>query len=62
MAELKRLKGSNLISNDLPATIEDSYFFYLETIRVLGVKPANIKILSSEEDFDKIVSTFKYFG
>ena len=61
-AQLKKSKGIHLIANDLPATIEDSYFFYLEAIRVLGVKPANIKLLSSEEDFDKIVSTFKYFG
>jgi hypothetical protein len=26
------------------------------------VRPSNIKILSSKEDYDKIASTFKYFG
>ena len=39
IATLKEKKSEQLISNDLPATILDSQFFYLEAIRVLGVKP-----------------------
>ncbi len=39
IATLKEKKSEQLISNDLPATILDSKFFYLEAIRVLGVKP-----------------------
>ena len=48
-------------NTDLPDTIKDSSCIYLEAIRLLGVSPSNIKILSSQEDYDKIVSTFKYF-
>ena len=38
IATLKKCNRINL-SSDLPTTIEDSKFFYLEAIRVLGVKP-----------------------
>jgi hypothetical protein len=55
-------KNNQLLNPDLPETIEDSRIIYLEAIRLLGVRPSNIKILSSKEDYDKIASTFKYFG
>ena len=47
---------------DLLTTVKDSTNFFLEAVRVLGVKPCNIKMLCSKEDYKTIVSSIFTIG